>query len=179
MHSVHKHPAPQSNRMTQYILAAAMLLVILAVPAQIALGALIRDGSLFIVTGLITSLLLLPLLMATTATPPVVVGDDGLMVQPVLWKAQFVAWDAIQEVRPYPLLPPTDSETLRKGFVGRRNYQPADGKMLLIPTLPVYYRVTGFFAGAGWTPVIALTNRSHTNYDTLIKQVTRRIRVAE
>ena len=43
--------------------------------------------------------------------------------------------------------------------------------MLVIRGLPVQYRVTGFFVGEGFKPVIALTSRTHTDYDRLIKKV--------
>ena len=47
--------------------------------------------------------------------------------------------------------------------------------MLIIPSLPLQYRFTGLFAGEGFTGVIALTNRSHTDYDALIKQVEKHV----
>ena len=58
-------------------------------------------------------------------------------------------------------------------MVGKRKYRAAEGKMLIIPSLPLYYRFTGLFAGEGFVGVIGLTNRSHTDYERLIEQVTK------
>ena len=74
-----------------------------------------------------------------------------------------------------PLLPPKEVEAERRLAVGRRKYRPAEGKMLINPALPLPYRFTGIFAGAGFTGVVALTNRTHTDYDALIKQVEKHL----
>jgi hypothetical protein len=110
-------------------------------------------------------------LLLTTATPRVTVSPNGLTIQPLVWREQFVSWDAVQALKDYPLLPPADSEIGRKALAGRQRYRPAQGKMLVIPMLPIQYRVTGYFAGEGFTGVIALTNRTHQEYDKLIKKV--------
>ena len=77
----------------------------------------------------------------------------------------------MRAIKDYPLLPPKDVEAARRALVGRQRYRAAEGKMLIIPSLPLPYRFTGLFAGEGFIGVIALTNRTHTDYDTLIKQV--------
>jgi len=110
-------------------------------------------------------------LLLTTATPRVIISPEGLTIQPLIWQAQFVPWNAVQTIKDYPLLPPSGSEVGRKALAGRQRYHPAQGKMLVIPTLPIQYRVTGYFAGEGFTGVIALTNRTHQEYDKLIKKV--------
>jgi hypothetical protein len=45
--------------------------------------------------------------------------------------------------------------------------------MLIVPGLPWPYRMTGLLAGADGKPVIALTSRSHNDYDVLIDRVKR------
>ena len=81
----------------------------------------------------------------------------------------------MRAIKDYPLLPPKDAEVTRRAMVGKKRYRAAEGKMLIIPSLPLQYRFTGLFAGEGFTGVIALTNRSHTNYDALIKQVEKHV----
>jgi hypothetical protein len=49
--------------------------------------------------------------------------------------------------------------------------------MLVLPDLPLPYRVTGVLAGEGFIPVIAITNRTHTAYDDLIAEITRRVHI--
>jgi hypothetical protein len=110
-------------------------------------------------------------LLLTTATPRVTVSPEGITIQPLVWKEQFIRWNDVQAIKNYPLLPPSDSEIGRKAMTGRRGYRPAEGKMLVIPALPIQYRVTGYLAGEGFTGVIALSNRTHQEYDRLIKKV--------
>ncbi len=124
---------------------------------------------------MITLLLIAPVLMLTSATPAVSIAADGIMIQPRVWRERFVAWADVRAVKDYPLLPPRDAEVTRRAMVGKKRYRAAEGKMLIIPSLPLQYRFTGLFAGEGFTGVIALTNRSHTNYDALIKQVEKHV----
>jgi hypothetical protein len=145
--------------------------MLVATVAQIALALLGGPGGLLVFTGIAMLLLTPPVLLLTTATPRVTVSSDGITIHPLVWKEQFVRWHDVQAVKDYPLLPPSDSEIGRKAMTGRRRYRPAEGKMLVIHGLPVQYRVTGYFAGEGFTGVIALTNRTHQEYDKLIKKV--------
>ena len=169
MKSAHPHPSPLLDRITQYSAAALVAVMLVATPLQILLSPL---GGLFFFTAIATLLLIPPVLLLTAATPAVTVSPEGIAIQPRLWKPQFIPWRDVLAFKDYPLLPPHDSEVGRKALLGRRRYRPAQGKMLVIPGLPFQYRVTGFFAGEGFTPVIALTNRTHADYDKLIKKVT-------
>ncbi len=114
--------------------------------------------------------------MLTSATPAVSVAADGITIQPRVWRDRFVAWGEVRAIKDYPLLPPKDAEVTRRTMVGKKRYRAAEGKMLIIPSLPLQYRFTGLFAGEGFTGVIALTNRSHTNYDRLIAEVERHVK---
>ncbi len=170
MKSTHLHPNPLLDRVTQYGAVALVAVMLVATPLQIALVLLGAPGGLFLFSGFGSLLLVPPVLLLTTASPRVTVSSDGLTIQPLIWREQFIPWSEVQAIKDYPLLPPSDSEIGRKALNGRLRYRPAQGKMLVIPALPVQYRVTGYFAGAGFTGVIALTNRTHTEYDKLIKK---------
>src|SRR5690606_8979667 len=89
----------------------------------------------------------------------------------VIWKARIFTWGDVQAVKDYPLLPQPDAETTRRLASGRDNYRAAEGLMLVIPSLPAQYRITGFLAGEGFTPVIAVTSRTHERYDVLAKKI--------
>lgn len=171
MESTYAHPNPTLNKITQY--GAVVMLVMMLVATVMQLYAGLTNGRLgmLIVGALITLALALPVLMLTTMTPPVTVNADGVTIHPLIWRDQFIPWRDVRAFKDYPLLPPQDSEVGRKLMVGRRKYRPAEGKMLVVPTLPIQYRVNGFFTGEGWTPVIALTNRTHTDYEQLIHKV--------
>jgi hypothetical protein len=165
----HTHPKPTTDRLTQYGGAALVVVMIAGAVGQFALA--LVGLPLLLLGGIVTLVLIAPVMMLTTATPAVSVSADGLTLMPRVWPQRVVAWGEIREVRDYPLLPPENIEPGRKLMVGRRRYRPAEGIMLVIPSLPLYYRFTGLFTGAGFTGVIGLTNRTHTDYDALVRQV--------
>ena len=169
MGSTHTHPNPALDRLAQYggIVLAVVMLVAALGQFVLALAGL----PLFFLSGIITLLLIAPVMLLTSATPAVTISPEGIAIQPRVWRDQFVRWGDVREIRNYPLLPPPEIESERRAVVGRRRYKPAEGKMLLIPSLPLPFRFTGLFAGAGFTGVVGLTNRTHTDYERLIEQV--------
>jgi hypothetical protein len=173
MTSTHVHPRPATNRLIQYGAGVLMGLMVVLAAAELVLGVL--RAPLLILAAPVTLAMILPVLMLTTATPEVTISAEGLTIQPTIWKTQQVAWRDVRAIKEYPLLPPAHSETGRKLVVGRQKYRPAQGKMLVIPSLPPQYRVTGWFAGEGFTAVIALTNRTHTDYERLIQQIEQHV----
>ncbi len=173
MASQHGHPHPLADSIAQYVGIALAVVMVAAGIGQIGLAAF--GLPLFLLSGVITLLLIAPVLLLTSATPAVSIAADGITIQPRIWRERFVAWADVRAVKDYPLLPPKDAEVTRRAMVGKKRYRAAEGKMLIIPSLPLQYRFTGLFAGEGFTGVIALTNRSHTNYDALIKQVEKHV----
>ncbi len=155
----------------QYGALVFILVIVIAALLQVLLALLVVPGGLMFITAVLTVLLALPVLMLLTATPPVTVNQEGIHIEPAVWPARFVRWEAVTAVKDYPLLPTPDAEVGRRTLLGRRKYRPAEGIMLVIPGLPVQYRVAGFFAGERGAPVIALTSRTHTEYDKLVKRV--------
>jgi hypothetical protein len=172
MKSTHLHPNPLLDRITQYGAIAVIVVMLVAALLQIVLAFLgVRLGALFLPMALFVVLLTPFMLMLTTATPGITISPEGIEIQPLIWKRQFVPWSEVRAFKPYPLLPQHDSEIGRKALAGRKRYQPAQGKMLVVPRLPVQYRIVGFLAGEGWTPVIAVTNRTHQEYEKLVKKI--------
>jgi hypothetical protein len=171
MSSTHSHPRPALDQLAQY---GGIVLVVVMIAAAAGQFALATVGlPLFFLSGIITLLLIAPVMMLTSATPAVTISPEGITIQPRVWRQRFVRWNAVREVREYPLLPPPGAEAERKALAGKKKYRPAEGKMLVIPSLSLPYRFTGLFAGAGFTGVIALTNRTHTDYDALIRQIVK------
>ncbi len=169
--SKHTHPNPTLDRVVQYGAAAVATTMVISVPLQILLTLLGAPGGLFILSALVTLGLAPSVLMLTTASPAITLDDAGLTLSPVIWREREVPWGAVSTVKRYPLLPPASGETQRRLIRGRKNYTAAEGLMLVIPSLPVQYRITGFFAGEGGRPVIAVTNRTHTEYTKLAKKI--------
>lgn len=169
--SRYTHPHPMLNRVIQYGALVVAILMVASAPLQIALTLLGAPGGLFILSAIFTVLLAAPVLMLTAYAPAVTVDKSGLTLHPAVWKERFIAWDAVQAVKVYPLLPTQDQEITRRFTVGRRNYRPADGIMLVIPGLPPQYRIAGFFVGERSRPIVVLTNRAHRDYDRLLRQI--------
>ncbi|MBI1259839.1 MAG: hypothetical protein GC204_20415 [Chloroflexi bacterium] len=169
MASTHTHPHPLTDRLAQYGGIVLTVIMIAGAVGQIVLAT--AGFPLFLLSGIVTLVLIAPVMLLTSATPAVSVAPEGITLQPRVWRERFVRWDAIRAVKDYPLLPPKDVEVGRRTMVGKRRYRPAEGKMLIIPSLPLYYRFTGLFVGEGFTGVVAVTNRSHTDYARLIAQV--------
>ena len=82
-----------------------------------------------------------------------------------------IAWDDIQGVSDYPLLPQANQEILKQYMIGRKKYRAAEGIMLIVPSLPFAYKVASFLAGEKGAPIVAFTNRTHQDYDTLSKRI--------
>lgn len=166
----HKHPKPTIDRLSQIVSLVGAVLLLAAIPILAVLVLLGAPGGFLLALPLLVGLSL-PLLMRTAVSPTITVTEEGLALKPLIWRERVVAWDAITSVQVFPLLPSVDEEVTRRVAVGRLNYRPAGGLMLVIPGLPPQYRIAGFFAGVASQPIIALTNRAHAEYDTLVEAV--------
>lgn len=158
---------PQAYRLSQMTALALSALLLVSSPLQVVLALSVPSAGMFVVSALLSLVLVLPLVLMASNTPPVTLSPDGITLQP--WPDSTtpttIGWDAVKEIKPYPLLPPEDAETVRKVMVGKKNYRPAEGLMFVCEGLPWRYRVVGFFCGEGFKPVFAVTNRSHADYD--------------
>ncbi|MAU11560.1 MAG: hypothetical protein CL607_17180 [Anaerolineaceae bacterium] len=167
----HDYPSPWQMRL-QYIIVQIGLILLLASLPLLVLIAIAFNGPFLLMALPLLGFFLLPLLHNLSATPAVSVDDEGLRLRPAFSPERHVPWDAIAEIRDYPLLPTENHETLRKFVIeGRKQYRAPRGIMLIIPGLGWRYRATGLFAGANGRPVIAFTSRSHTDYDVLMARL--------
>ena len=155
---------PRLYAVGQWVAAAAAAALVISAPAQILFGLAIPGGGLFFVTALLSLALVLPLLLYLRATPPVTLDEAGITLAPGVGRQVTIPWGAIRDVKPYPLLPPPDTETMRRMVVGRKKYASAQGIMLTSDALPWPYRAVGWFAGEGFRGAFAVTNRTHANY---------------
>jgi hypothetical protein len=173
-----EHPTPRRYRWEQRLLMGLLVGVVLGSVGQLVLALLFR--SLLFGLGAVTLLAFAPfIVMALSVAPPLCLSADGLTLRPHWWRERVVAWADVVAMEPYPLLPRADQETGRRALQGRKRYRPAEGWMLKVRGLPWQYRMAGFFAGAGGHPIIAITNRTHTHYDALVRQVRARIKAAQ
>jgi hypothetical protein len=166
-----KHPNPTLFRLTQYLVFVALLVLLLTVPLQVMIAVIYPQAVLFYLSALITLFFALPLSMHLVTTPTVSVASDGITIHPFIGKAHHLAWGDIERVAYYPLLPRQNHEVNKRLIVGRKNYKPAEGVMLISSKLPQVYRITGLFVGEPGRKLFALTNRTHAQYDQLYQYV--------
>lgn len=160
------------KRWTEIAAAALAAVMALAALGQWAI-ALLGGYGIMLITGVITLLLALPVLMNSARSPEVAIEGDGLRLHSAVWGQRHVPFSAIRAIVPDPALPPPGAEVYRRQVVGRRRYRPAEGRLLIIPGLPLPFRIAGWFAGEGVTGVIAITTRTHPDYDRLMPRIER------
>lgn len=169
---------PRAYAVSQFVTAGAIAALVASVPFQVFVGATTPGAGLFVITALLSLLLIWPLLLNLRATPPVRLEDTGITLTPRVGRPVFVAWKMVREVKPYPLLPPPETETMRRAMAGRKKYAAAEGLMLTSDALPWSYRAVGWFAGEGFRGAFAVTSRSHRDYAKLRMAIERHIKAA-
>lgn len=167
------HPKPSVDTLSQTFILIGLGMIVVSI---IGIIVLVLNGapSGFLLMIPVICALAMPLVMRLSVTPPVTVDGDGFTITPRFGKVQRLAWDDVEKVAPFPLLPSEEAEVVRRATIGKNNYAVAKGLMLIIPILPVRYRVAGWFAGEGGKPIIAITNRSHANYAQLEQTVLKK-----
>ncbi|KXK23289.1 MAG: hypothetical protein UZ15_CFX003000665 [Chloroflexi bacterium OLB15] len=161
------------NRRNELFAAILTLVMIIAAGLQVII-ALAAGAPMLIATGILTTLLALPVLQNTARSPQVTLENDGLSIHTSLWGTHKVPFAAISAIREDPSLPPAGAEIYRQKAVGKANYRPVEGKILVASGLPLPYRVVGFFAGEGLNAVIAINSRSVSNYARLMPLIEQR-----
>ena len=171
--TVYTHPHPQWNRIKQigYLLLLGGILI--AVLACLYLG-LALSSLWFWVIAVLFGLMATPPLMGLYTSPTITLTPDGMELTPRFGYRHVLGWDDVEAIKPFPLLPRPEQEIVYRLVLGKKRYEPAEGMMLVSTQLPWVYRVAGFFAGERGKGVIALTNRSHQRYQTLVKQIEKR-----
>jgi hypothetical protein len=172
------HPNPRLHTLQER--GAAVLAAVMLIAALLSLLIAFNEPRLILMVGVSIVLVLLatPVLMVTAASPALEVTDEALVLHSRVWPRRAVPWSRIRAITPHPLLPPPDSETLRRAAVGRTNYQPARGVLIIVPSLPLPYRFSGLFAGQGFTGALALTSRTHARYDAALSEIEQRLAAA-
>lgn len=166
---------PRTYAAGQLVTAFAAAALLISAPVQIVAALSLRGAGLFLVTALLSVILVWPLLLYLRATPPLTIDTGGLTLTPRVGKAVTIQWGDVREVKPYPLRPSGDSESMRRAAVGRKKYSEAEGLMLTSDALPWTYKAVGWFAGEGFRGAFAVTNRSHAEYAKLKREIEKRV----
>lgn len=171
-HMIYSHPQPILNRLTHYGIVALLATMLITVPLQLFL-AFMLGWQLFLLSPIFTLLLSTPLVMWLSATPALSLSDQGIFIQPIVWRKHLIPWDHVLALKPYPLLPTRNHEVGKRALQGRKAYRAAEGIMLIVRDLPLPYRISAYFAGERQHAIIAITNRTHTDYDHLVRTLER------
>jgi hypothetical protein len=168
MNRAYAHPRPLLDLITQGTAIVFLATAIALLVVQLVL--IVQGVSPLLVFAVSTTLLLLtaPALWLLFATPAISLEEDGITLRPRFWSPLHKRWDEVRAVKPYPLLPEKDAEKVRAALVGRAKFRAAEGIMLVMPSLPIYYRFQGFFVHEGFRGVVAVTNRTHEDYPALV-----------
>lgn len=168
------HPKPRVDALRQYGGAALALVMALAGLGTILAG--LSNGRLLLLipAGVMCWLLIAPVIMLSAASPALEITDAALIVRSRVWGRHALPWASIRDIRDNPLLPPEEGEKVRRAVVGRANYAPERGKLIVAPALPLPFRFLGRFAGVGFTGAVALSSRAHTPYDAAVAAIEAR-----
>ena len=163
--SEHRYPRPVVRRLVSRLLAISLVLAAVSILAEIVLAFAI--GPLLCGMAFFTAMLSIVLPQRSVLHPEIRVAADGLNVQPMIWRAQVVPWNALAEIVAHPLV--YNDEATGRLWHGKR-YRPRRGIVVLVrPEAGLWpvYRLIGALAGAGNRPGFAISSTTHTDYDSL------------
>lgn len=114
-----------------------------------------------------------PLIVFTAIHPEITLQDEGVHIKPLVWKSRLVAWEQLTALTDHALMkppPPARQQKLTRRPVTK-------GHMILVQkgALGWPFRVVGFAAGHGTTPVFAISSKTHRDYDQLYQTLKRRL----
>lgn len=171
----YRSPHPRARRLAARLLAVGLVVMGAAAVLQVAVMIILvisgLPGWLFGGTAFFTVVLMIPLLVGTVLHPQVRMTADGLVLHPMIWRAQPVAWDAIKETLPHPLIF-NDVGTGRLLY-GKR-YRPREGMVVIVAEsagLWPVYRLVGSIAGAGSVPAFGISSTTHLDYEVLAQEI--------
>ncbi len=171
--SEHRYPRPLVRRVASRLVAAGLALAAIAIVVQLALALVFSP--LLCGTAFFTAMLAIPLLQRTVLHPEIGVTGDGLYVQPMIWRAQFVPWGALAEIVAHPLV--YNDDAMGRLLHGKR-YRPRQGVVVVVkPEAGLWpvYRLIGSLAGAGNRHAFALSSTTHTSYESLVETIRKRL----
>jgi hypothetical protein len=162
----YRFPHPRIRQSVAWLLALGLMAAALAILIQLLL--IPFAGPLLCVSALLTAVLAIPLLLQTALHPEISIASDGLILHPMLWPPQFVAWTALTQIVAHPLV--YNDPAMGRVLYGR-HYHPREGAVVVLnPAANVWpvYRLVGQLAGAGNVPAFAISSTTHTGYESLI-----------
>lgn len=171
--TTHRYPRPWLRKIERIGLALAEITAGAAIVLEITLAFIERP--LLCGMAVFTAILLIPLSMRTVLHPEIDVTADGLILHPMLLRAQFVAWEHLTRIVAHPLV--VNDPAMGRTLHGK-NYRPREGVVIIVDPragLSPAYRLVGGLAGAGTLPAFAISSTTHTDYPVLLEVVVRHV----
>ncbi|MBN1680842.1 MAG: hypothetical protein JW966_11165 [Anaerolineae bacterium] len=160
--SDHTHPVPLLRWLTAILLALGIAGAGFGVVGLVVMG--IWHGlPLLPVMAMFLVILSLPLVQLAVMHPRVTVYEDGLWLNPVLWRSSWIPWDAIGSV---------EKHTLIRHVVNKRGKLERDGRLIVAEGLPWPYQIVSGMAGLGWRArAFGIATNAHTDYPALLNAI--------
>lgn len=161
MISNHLHPQLGFHRWIGRLAVLSMFGVIIGTLGFIAMAFLYQAGLMLVMIPFLWGLSL-PLFLLTSLYPGVVVYEQGVELQPFGFRPSQLAWDDLVAITEHTMLKPAPPSKLRR--------TAQTGTMIIVQSdkLPFPYKIVGLIAGIGWKPVFAISNKTHTDYESLL-----------
>ncbi len=170
--SNHPHPHPLLRRVVGWIALAGIIGIVFGAIGLLIIG-LIYGLPLMVLMIPFLLGMMIPLIILTAIHPEITVQDEGVHIKPLIWKSRLVAWEQLTALADHSLMKPPPPSRQQK-LTGR---PVVKGQMILVEkgALGWPFRVVGFAAGHGTTPVFAISSKTHRDYDQLYQALKRRI----
>ncbi|MCQ3930978.1 MAG: hypothetical protein DPW16_11010 [Chloroflexi bacterium] len=170
--SNHPHPHPVLRRMVGWLALAGMIGILFGAVGLLIAG-LTYGLSLMILMIPFLLGMIFPLIILTALHPQITLQEEGVQIKPLVWKTRLVSWEQLTGLTDHSLMkppPPARQQNLTKRPVTK-------GQMILVEkgALGWPFRIVGFAAGHGTTPVFAISSKTHRDYDQLLQTLKRRI----
>jgi hypothetical protein len=159
--STHPRLHPRRQRLVGWFVRLTLGISLL-VSSVMLVVAILNVLPLLFITALLVLGLNLPLFLLTSLHPGVEIYEEGVRLTPLVWKSDFVPWEALVYRTPHTMLKPAPPP--------RHPIQPKlrpEGLMIVGQQGAWHYRIVGIFSGFGWKPVFAVANHTHAHYPRL------------
>lgn len=170
--SNHPHSNPWLRRLVGWLALAGIIGILFGAVGLLILG---LTYGLLLMLLMIPFLLgmIMPLVILTALHPDIAIHDEGVLVKPLIWKSHLVTWNQLTALAEHALMKPPPPERQRK----LTRQKLADGYMVVVEkgALGWPFRVVGFAAGHGTSPVFAISNKAQQEYDTLYRTLKQHI----
>jgi hypothetical protein len=166
--SNHPHPNYSLHRWFGRLAVAGIVAAWLSAVGMVLVAFGLGAGLMLVMIPFLLGLTM-PLVLLIALYPGVEVREEGIVLQPNGLPSTSVAWDDVLEVTEHTLLKPPPPSKLKR--------TAQQGEMVLVQpgAVPFYYRIISLIAGYGGTPVFAISNRTHVDYEALKRVLKKRI----